>query len=405
MEQTGRVAQVPDRFETFEQFVRDLATTEGRLVTSGAIVVGALLVGLVVVPLVIRATSRVVRNRVLPEGMVEIFDVINMYLPTTLARLAVRGVQVAVLVVAGVTLLVTWGMVDVAVTVVRVLWVSLPFAGQALLTVVVLVTAYIAVDILDRAIREFSDETDRITDHQEEVMLRVGHVAVLLVVISGLLTLWGLDLSGLLVGAGVLGIVLGLAARQTIGAMIAGFVLMFTQPFTVGDWVKIGDHEGTVTNITVMHTKVREFNGELVIIPNDVVGEQPIQNLSFQDVLRLRTEVGIDYETSPEHAEEVAHEAVENLAEVAETPPPEVNPISFGDSGIVLELLYWIDDPTPLKKRNARRAVMHTIKGRFDEEDIEIPFPQRELSTRDGTATDWSATESPDGTPTGEDAS
>lgn len=405
MTSSGSVAQVPTQFEAFETFVRDLATTEGRLATSGIIVVLALLVGLVVVPLVVRATSRVLRSRLLPEGVVEILDVINTYLPTTVARTIARVVQVFVFLVAGLALLVTWGWAEIAFTVVSVLWVSLPFAGQIVLTVIVLVFAYIVVDIIDRAIREFGEEADRITDHQEEVMLRVGHVAVLLVVVSGLLTLWGLDLSGLLVGAGVLGIVLGLAARKTIGAMIAGFVLMFTQPFSVGDWVEISEHEGTVTSITVMHTELREFDGELVIIPNDVVSEKPIRNLSHQDTLRLRTEVGIDYNTSPEHAEQVALEAIETIDGITDTPPPEATATSFGDSAIVLEILYWIEEPTPSSRRHTRQAVIHAVKGHFDEAGITIPFPQRQLSERDEGGPNWTGVgESDDGSPTDDES-
>jgi small-conductance mechanosensitive channel len=382
MEAGVGTAQVPEQFDTFEQFVRDLATTEGRLATSAGIVVATLLVALVVVPVAIRGLSRLCRQQLLPEGILDILDIVNGYLPTTVAAVVVRGLQAVVLFVAGVALLVTWGMVDLAVTVVTALWGSLPFAGQFLLTLGIFVVAYIVADILNSAIREFSAETDRVTDHQAEVMLRVGNLAILLVVISGLLTLWGLDLSGLLVGAGVLGIVLGLAARQTLGSIIAGFVLMLTRPFTVGDWVEVGDHEGAVTHITIMHTEIREFNGELVIIPNDVVSEQPIRNRSHQDILRLDTEVGVDYDSDPEHAEQVALEAIESVETVLDAPPPETTTKSFGDSAVVLELLYWIENPSPPESRRATESVIYAVKDRFEEEDIEIPFPQRRLSDR-----------------------
>ncbi|MFT4945036.1 MAG: small-conductance mechanosensitive channel [Halovenus sp.] len=378
MEPPG-ATQVPDQFDAFEQFVRDLATTEGRLVTTAGVVIAALLVGLVVVPLVVRGGSRLCRQQVLPGDIVDILDVVNAHIPGTIADLTVRLLQVAVLFVAGVALLVTWGMIDIAVTVVQVLWRSLPFAGQVLLTTVILVVAYTVADVTNGAIREFGAGNDRVTEHQEEIMIRVSNVAVLVVVVSGLLTLWGLDISGLLLGAGVLGIVLGLAARQTLGSMIAGFVLMFTRPFTVGDWVEIGDHEGAVTHITIMHTEIREFNGELVIIPNDVVSEQSIRNRSHQDILRLDTQVGIDYDSDPEHAEAIALEAVEAVDEVTDGPPPETTTKAFGDSAVILEVLYWVEDPTPLVARRATESVIYELKRRFEEEGIEMPFPQRRL--------------------------
>ena len=380
MRAAATAEQVPDEFERFEAVLRDLATTEGRLLTSAGVLVVALLVGLVVFPLLVRATSRLLRGQLLPKGMVEIVDSLNGYLPTTVSHAVLRSLQLGVALVAVVALLVTWGMVPTAVTVVSVLWVSLPFAGQVVLSGLVLIFAYIAVDVLDRTVRGFSSEAQQVTDQQEEILLRMGHLGILLVVVSGLLTLWGLDLSGLLLGAGVLGVVLGLAARQTVGAMIAGFVLMFTQPFTIGDWIEIDGHEGNVTKITIMHTEIREFDGELVVIPNDVVAGQAMRNLSHQDILRLETEVGVGYEVDPAHAERVAIEAIEDLDAVADTPPPETATVAFGDSAVVLRLLYWIEDPTPADRRHATQAVIHAVKQRFETEGIEIPFPQRDLS-------------------------
>lgn len=375
-------AQVPDQFDWFEQFIQELATTEGRLVTSVGVVLAALVVGIVVVPLAVRGLTRLCRTQLFPGEIVDLLDMINGYLPTTIGAVTVRTLQAIVAFIASIALLVAWGMVDLAVTVVTALWKSLPFAGQVLLTMVILVVAYIAADVFDRAIREFAGETEQVTDHQREVMVRVGNLAILAVVGSGLLTLWGLDLSGLLVGAGVLGIVLGLAARQTLGSIIAGFVLMLTRPFTVGDWVKIGEHNGAVTHITIMHTELREFNGELVVIPNDVVSEQPIRNRSHQDILRLQTEVGVDYDSDPERAEQIALEAMESVEAVIDAPPPETTTKAFGDSAVVLELLYWIENPTPITSRRATEAVIYAVKSRFEEEGIEIPFPQRRLSGR-----------------------
>lgn len=376
------LAQVPDQFDAFEQFVREVTTTEGRLATTAIIVVVTLLVGFVAVPLLARATSRLSRQETLPGGIVDAVDLVNSYIPTTIAVLTARLLQTVVLVAAGVALLVTWGEVDLAVTLVVILVGSLPSAGQVLLTFVILLVGYMGADTLSDTVRDLGDESDQLTEHQTEIMVRFGNIAILVVVVSGLLTLWGLDLSGLLVGAGVLGIVLGLAARQTLGSIFAGIVLMVSQPFTVGDWVELGDNEGTVTHITVMYTEIREFDGKLVAIPNDIVSEQPIRNMSHQNILRLHTEVGIDYDSDPEYAEQVALEAVESVEEVIDGPPPETTTKSFGDSAIVLELLYWIETPNPRTARRATESVIYAVKRRFEEEGIGMPFPQRRLGDR-----------------------
>ena len=73
------------------------------------------------------------------------------------------------------------------------------------------------------------------TDHPEEILLRVGQVAIFVTVGASIFAVWNVNIGGLLVGAGFLGIVVGLAARQTLGSLIAGFVLMFSRPLTIGD--------------------------------------------------------------------------------------------------------------------------------------------------------------------------
>ena len=173
-----------------------------------------------------------------------------------------------------------------------------------------------------------------------------------------------------------------MAARQTLGSLIAGFVLMFSRPFTIGDWVEIGGHEGIVTNITIMNTRMKNFDGESIIIPNDRVSNQAITNRSSQGHLRLRVDVGVDYGTDPEHAERVAVEAISEARPVSESPAPQVIPKAFGDSAIVLELRFWIDHPTPARKWRAVSEVIHAVKADFEAEGIKIPFPQRELSGR-----------------------
>jgi len=375
------VAQIS--FEAFRSELKELATTEGRIVATIVVVVLAAIVGVVVLPALVRFATRMVFE-LLPEQTQAVFEVVNDYLPTSLVNIIVWLIELVVLFTAVVALLVVWGLVSLAVTVVEVAGLSLPLLGQFAVTIGVLLLAYILVNALEEALSQFSEEADRITRHQEEIMLRVGHIAVLAVTAMGILTLWGLDLSGLLVGAGFLGIVVGLAARQTLGSVIAGFVLMFSRPFAVGDWVEVAGSEGIVTDITIMNTRIRNVDGESICLPNDAVSKQAIRNFSNQGRLRLRVEVGVDYETDPEHAKAVALESIEDVETVLSSPSPQVVPTGFGDSAVLLELRFWIDDPTPRRKWDATAAVVCTVKQRFEKEDITIPFPQRELSGRAG---------------------
>ncbi len=362
-----------------------LTSTEGRLAVTAGVLVVAVVFTLLVAPFVVRRLTAALRRRV-PSGRVsDALDRTSEVVPTTLGGLVLRSIQVAVLCLAAVSLLVVWGLVDLAMEVLRILGLSLPLLVQTATTLALALVAYVAGDLLAESVDRFAEDSDRVTDHQQEIILRIGNLSIIAVAAATALTIWGVDLSGLLVGAGFLGIVVGLAARQTLGSLIAGFVLMFSRPFTIGDWVEIGEDEGIVTEITIVNTRLKNFDGETVVIPNDRVANQPITNRSQRGHLRIRLDVGIDYETDPEHAASVARETMSEITVVTDSPPPRVVRKSFGDSAVILELRFWIDRPMPPRKWNAVDTVVQSVKDAFEEEDIKIPFPQRELSGRTET--------------------
>lgn len=252
------------------------------------------------------------------------------------------------------------------------------------LAVVVLGSAYVLSDFLGQVIRELVRDQAAIDKHQEEVMRRTMQVSVYVLALLLVVGLFTDNVGSLLVGAGFLGIVVGMAARQTLGAVLAGFVLMFSRPFEVGDWVKIGEFEGTVSDITIINTRLRSFDGEYVTIPNDEVRSSAVVDRSWRDRLRVEVEVGIDYDSDPDEAARVALEAIEGIEEVLTVPEPAVVAKRFGDSAVILGIRFWIGNPSSRKRWRTQTTVMNGVKAAFESEGIEIPFPQRVHSDRDG---------------------
>jgi len=255
-------------------------------------------------------------------------------------------------------------------------------AGRILLAVVILAATYALTDLVGRIIGEFTGKRSSISEHQREVVYRLTQVT--LYTLAGLVVvgLFTRDLGSLLVGAGFLGIVVGMAARQTLGAMLAGFVLMFSRPFEIGDWVQIGDREGIVTDITIVTTRIQTFDGEYVMLPNDDVSGQPITNRTRKGRLRIEVEVGVDYDHDPGRAADIARESVRGLDEILQVPTPQVVGKRFGDSAIVFGVRVWIDNPSARRMWRARTAVIEAVTDAFGREGIKIPFPQRELMGR-----------------------
>jgi len=289
-------------------------------------------------------------------------------------------------VVAAVVLLIQWNAAGTALSVIGVLEFGIEVGVRILLTVLLVVAAYTVTRILKRLLIGGDSSASRVTsEHQRRVSFYVTQVVVYVFAVFGLLFLWGVRLGDLLLGAGVLGIVLGFAAQETLGSILAGFILMLSRPFAVGDWVQIGEHEGFVTEITINNVRLRNLDGEHIVIPNEAVNNRTIVNRSQEGKLRLRIEVGVDYEVDPDYAETVALEAISELDEVMNQPSPQVLPVRFDDSAVILELRFWIDSPMPQRKWRAIQAVIHSVKTAFKQKDIKIPFPQRELAGRSET--------------------
>ena len=254
--------------------------------------------------------------------------------------------------------------------------------SNVVLAVILLAIAYALTDFLGGVVREVGAESASISQHQQEVILRITQLTVYTSAILAVVGLFTDNVGSLLVGAGFLGIVIGMAARQTLGAILAGFVLMFSRPFEVGDWVEIGDHEGTVTEISIMSTRLRSFDGEVITMPNDDVRAGSIVDRSRRNRLRIEVEVGVDYDTDVERAAGVVEEAVAEVEDVAEMPEPNAVTKRFDDSAVVLGLRYWIRNPSMRKRWRTQTAAMNAMKGALEDAGIVIPFPQQTLSAR-----------------------
>ena len=360
-----------------------VTTMEGRLAVSVVLVVLAVIGGFVIAPYLVRRGVTFIHHRLRESGVGDYLEVVDdlLDLPFPM-RVVVRTLQAVVLVTTAVALLVVWGYTDTAVVVLAALASIAPHFLRVVLTVVLLGGALAGTRYLESQLNNWLADANYVSAHQEGVVFRVLQVCIFIAAGLAALSLWNVDLGGLLVGAGFLGIVLGMASRQTLGSLIAGFVLMFSRPLEIGDWVEVDGHEGVVVDITIINTRLRSFDGETIVLPNDRVSNSTVINRTRRRRLRLKTEVGVDYDADLERAEDVALEAIEGVDPVAPAPKPEVIPTDFGDSAVTLECRFWIQPPNMRKKWQAKRAVVHAVKKAYDREGIAIPYPQRQLSGR-----------------------
>lgn len=368
---------------TLEQLASGAVSTEMRVAITLALLVGAAVAVLVFLPYLTRAGIGLIARWVRGSGVLAPIDSTIENAPVKLViRAVVRALQAGGMFVTGLAILIVWGRLDLATSLGVAATTAAPVGVQVVATILLGIGAYIGTDLLEVWIAERAADADYLNQHQEGIVFRVLQLSIIIATILGLLFIWQVNPTGLLVGAGFLGIVVGMAARQTLGSVIAGFVLMFSRPMELGDWVEIDDREGIVTDITIVNTRLRNFDGETVVIPNDRVSNSTVINRSQQGQLRVRVDVGIDYDADIDKAREVAREAIDAVDEVAKNPKPQVVPTGFGDSAISLQLRFWIARPTIAWEVKARSAVVSEVKSAFDRAGIKIPYPQRELSGR-----------------------
>lgn len=179
-------------------------------------------------------------------------------------------------------------------------------------------------------------------------------------------------------------VVLGFALQDTLGNLFAGLAIQIDRPYRVGDWVTLGELEGSVSEITWRATKLVTKAGNFVVVPNSVMAKDPITNYSVPTrQMRLHVEVGTSYDVPPNVVKAVIAEALKNASELSAARPAEVRIADFGASAIVYRVWFWVDDFDPDDR--AQDQVRSYIYYAFRRHNITIPYPiQIEMSPEEG---------------------
>ncbi len=195
-----------------------------------------------------------------------------------------------------------------------------------------------------------------------------------------LLSVWNLELTPFLASAGILGIIVGFAAQDAISNLIGGIALYFDNTYKIGDVIRVDDDmRGTVTDVGIRSTTVLTEDNLLVTVPNAVLNSTQVVNESApQRHMRLRIPITAAYGTDHDLVEELVLEVCDECPLVRDSPLPKLLFLEFGDSALVFELRVYINHP--LVEKRAIDRINRGVYEAFDEAEITIPFPQRELS-------------------------
>lgn len=208
-------------------------------------------------------------------------------------------------------------------------------------------------------------------------------VIILAIGAYALLQVWNIDPTAWLASAGIIGIAVGFAARDTLANLFAGFFIIADAPYSLGDYIVLsGGERGFVVNVGIRSTRMRTRDDVEIVIPNSEMANSKIINESggVRDRYRMRIKVGVAYGSDLDHVCELLGNVAQVHPEVAKNPQPRVRNRGFGDSSVDFELLCWITDPAD-RGRISHELYMETYKA-LNRGGIAIPFPQRDLWVR-----------------------
>jgi small conductance mechanosensitive channel len=215
----------------------------------------------------------------------------------------------------------------------------------------------------------------------KEITSKMIFAAVFLVGFFLALGIMELDklLTSILAGAGVVGLVVGLALQSTLGHSVSGVMLSFLPRIRIGDYVDTNGYRGFISEINLRNIVIRRPDNNYVIIPNSKIADEPFINFSITERSRIEVECGIGYESDLEEVEKLVKEVIDAQFPQRDGEGVEFFFTEFGDSSINFVTRFWITFQKRKEELEARHQAVKAIKKAFDMQGINIPFPIRTL--------------------------
>lgn len=215
-----------------------------------------------------------------------------------------------------------------------------------------------------------------------EALQFMGNLGIAVVVLNAgfmLLTIWKVDITPLLASAGIAGLAVALAAKDTLANFFGGVNLFLDRPFKQGDYVVLGTGErGAIAEIGLRSTRIITRDDIMVCIPNSIIANSKIINESAPEPHhRVRIKIGVAYGSDLDQVEASLLKIAKNEKLVAEKPEPRVRFRSFGESALEFELLCWAH--LPAQRGLMQHELNKAIYREFNALGIIIPFPQRDI--------------------------
>ena len=215
---------------------------------------------------------------------------------------------------------------------------------------------------------------DKLKKDQLQLLLKIVYAIFLLAGIAIITPILGVNLTGLLVAGGIVGIAIGFASQKVVSNFLSGIFLLIERPIKIGDQIIMGNIAGFVEDMGIMSTIVRTYDGLYVRIPNEQLFSSSITNPVANVARRFEYTISISYRNDAEKAIRIIKDVIETHPFALKIPEPSVFVDSLGDSGVNIIARIWAPSIVWLE---VKMELLWKIKYELEKNGIEIPFPQR----------------------------
>ena len=186
---------------------------------------------------------------------------------------------------------------------------------------------------------------------------------------------------------GLSSVAFGFAFRDILQNFLAGILILLSEPFRIGDQIKVNDFEGTVKEIQTRATFIQTYDGRTVVIPNSNLFTNSVTVNTASDKRRMQYDVGIGYGDSIREAKKIMLQVLEEVPSVLKEPAPDVLVVDLAGSSVNIRVRYWIAPPRQADVLHTQDEVLEKIKDALTEAGIDMPFPTQQILWHDQTET------------------
>jgi len=237
-------------------------------------------------------------------------------------------------------------------------------------------------NLIVRSLRK-SSQSKLVQSGMLSLLHNVAKVVLAAMAIYFVFLAWNIDVTAWLASAGIVGLALSFAAKDTLSNLFAGVSIVVDAPYKTGDYIILDSGErGIVTDIGLRSTRILTRDDVEITVPNGIIGNSTIINEAGGPPAqhRIRIGVGVAYGSDLDHVIDTLQKVAEENVNILSNPEPRVRFRLFGDSSLNFELLGWIADPA--NGGRVRHELNCAVYRAFNEQGIQIPFPQRDLHVR-----------------------